>query len=460
MASFPALPSGNNPSIGAAAGYASSAASVLNALNAAAAQHADLLQKQKDKSATDYRTQLEKSFTNSRELTNENYVPTQTYANGDPLPGRPTLMTPEDNPAAAGGSAPITDTDGRQWTKKPALDDTNSFVAAPGSDTEKFLQETTNIKSGTRIPFTHLPAIDGLGTQMRQASETASKRKQVATVTQDASDKAKVLGMDLPVGSEVPIGQLKEVLDALQPKDKADSQVILPGKKGPKGGMLVYDKNTKKTEEVPYPEGSSDELNADQKDRSGDRKLGMERLAEDRAARLSLEGQGKSAAQQARENQAAKDHEAVGLKKQAMQGMAQGYYDAAQTEPGGNYFPPRYLNGIVTQGPPGVMPPKGPKYDALQKDLVTKAKGFEKTAASHQAEQLRIEKAHGWGDAGTTQTPPQQPTQPTVAQPAKAAPAAPKTASIANIRAYAAKNGIPEADAVRKAKAEGYSIGQ
>jgi hypothetical protein len=98
------------------------------------------------------------------------------------------------------------------------------------------------------------------------------------------------------------------------------------------------------------------------------------------------------------------------------------YKDAANTEPGGTYFPPRYVNGIVVPGPSTLMPPKGPGYDARKADLGTTARGLEKTAATHQAAQERIEKARGWGKFASPQTPAapaQTPAQPVAAQPGK-----------------------------------------
>ena len=53
--------------------------------------------------------------------------------------------------------------------------------------------------------------------------------------------------------------------------EPTDQQTVIPGKKGPKGGMIVWNKKTKTTEEVPYPEGTTDELTANQKEQDKDR---------------------------------------------------------------------------------------------------------------------------------------------------------------------------------------------
>ena len=160
-------------------------------------------------------------------------------------------------------------------------------------------------------------------------------------------------------------------------------------------------------------------MTAAQTEADKDRHVRQSELDDARKARQDEASQRLTAAQQARENQAAKDHEAAGLKKEAMQGMAQGYYDAASTNPGGTYFPPRYVNGIVVPGPATLMPSDKDQLADRQKALKSTAQGFEQTAKTHQAEQERIEKAHGWGKFAPPAQAPQAPAQPAAAQPVK-----------------------------------------
>lgn len=197
--------------------------------------------------------------------------------------------------------------------------------------------------------------------------------------------------------------------------EKPDVQSILPGQQGPNGGVLVFDKNSQSVKEVPLPKGSKATMTPAQTEADKDRHVRQSELQETRGARLSDAAQRRADAQSKVEELAARNHEAEGVKKDNMQAMAQGYQDAMGTPAGGTYFPPRLVNGIVVPGPPTLMPEKGDAYNARITDLGTTARGFKKTAATHEAEQKRIEKARGWGEFAPAQT----------AQPQSAAPAKP-----------------------------------
>lgn len=167
MANFPSLPSAENPSIGAAAGYASAAASIHNALMSAANQQADRQQRAKAQATADYQTQLQRDFENHRQMVNEGYIPKQVYANGDPLPGRPTLQTPEDNPAAQGKGQTVTAPDGTQMYKPTpgerdaaALNDTNSFTLSDDLAAEAQKSGLTNIRPGVRYPKADMQSLN------------------------------------------------------------------------------------------------------------------------------------------------------------------------------------------------------------------------------------------------------------------------------------------------------------
>ena len=68
MASFPALPSGNNPAIGAAAGAASSAAGIYNELQRELAAHADRQATLKRQQAQDQTAADKEQFANEQKL--------------------------------------------------------------------------------------------------------------------------------------------------------------------------------------------------------------------------------------------------------------------------------------------------------------------------------------------------------------------------------------------------------
>lgn len=155
----------------AVASTSSAASSLLNGLNEAANQQATQQRLQKDKQDADYRTGLQKNFDNQRLLANEGYVPTQTYANGDPLPGRPTLMTAEDNPAAQGGGPTITDPDGRQYTKKPAVDDTNSVTLSDDLAAQYQKAGIKNAKAGVKYPGTMVDHFNSVLGMYNKAAE-------------------------------------------------------------------------------------------------------------------------------------------------------------------------------------------------------------------------------------------------------------------------------------------------
>lgn len=130
---FPDLPSGNNPSLAALSGLASGAASLSNALTSAANQEAARVATKKAQDTADYQRGQQQDLTNQIELLKNNFVPAQTYAGGyDPPPSRPTLMTPEDNPAAQGDGPTITDRNGQVWKQKTkdqlASEDPRNFV--------------------------------------------------------------------------------------------------------------------------------------------------------------------------------------------------------------------------------------------------------------------------------------------------------------------------------------------
>lgn len=216
-----------------------------------------------------------------------------------------------------------------------------------------------------------------------------------------------------------------------QKDERADTQSILPGQQGPNGGILVFNKDTKSVEEINVPKGSKGVMTAAQteadKDRDALRREGAANRAENKATRADDKAQKHAESQGKVEESYAKAHEAAGIKKDNMQSMAQGYYDAEGTEPGATYFPPRLVNGIVVPGPAATMPSDKDQLAERRKALHTAAVGFQKTAKTHQDEQKRIEKVRGWGQSAPDGAAPAKPAQPVAAPVATPAAPAAKT---------------------------------
>jgi len=322
MPQFAPLPDSYNPSLGAAAGFASSSASVFNALKSAANQQSLLQQRQAAQQATQQATQAHQGLQDELEAIRMGGTPvTGPNANGidpgaapDPNPpkegdngkyptllgrdsrrpqltqaqqdqqnssfgpddpnqrtdmpqSRPTLAQPD--PTSTAGQSAAAPPQQQQAPASPAqsgrdvsrmhqingnwyyfptkseqeqgdLNDSNSFVAKPGSDTEKFLQDQIGMKPGTRIPFSHAGAIGDIQTQLQKASDAADKKSQVGTVTQDLADKAKVQGFDLAVGTKVPLSLMKDVADAVKaPTPKAPKSLRFEPSTNDKGDVTM-----------------------------------------------------------------------------------------------------------------------------------------------------------------------------------------------------------------------------
>jgi hypothetical protein len=315
MASFPALPSGNNPYAAQAAGYASSAASVFNALNAAAQQHQARLDKQKQDDAAQARSDLQRAFENENALRKEGGILNPNT--GSTHPGAPTLKR-DDNPqpgdaapAPQGPGQMVTEpVSGRQYymptaseKEQSALNDTNSFV--PTGQLGAMLQNA-GVKPGTRLkaadshsillalneaqPKDEPYDIDSSGKfQDAQGNPTAvmigrktgtvkmlnfGGQQQPRPQSAQAGDQyaapadGGAPGYDL---SQIRGGQPGGAFALPDKPDKPDVSQIIPGQQGPNGGMLIYDKNSQTAKEIPLPKGSKAVMTAAQKEADADR---------------------------------------------------------------------------------------------------------------------------------------------------------------------------------------------
>ena len=247
MGGFPQLPSSYNPYVGEAAQFATGAAHAYNAVQEAKRQQAIMAQRKAAQQATQDQT----AFMNQLRLHSAGAMPADVT---QPVMTDPKLDTAGSGmfgvPIISDAEAPR-DTGLKKRTANPAipanaqgqyvrdpssgqtsylptagekttmgLNDSNSFVAAPGSDTEKFLQETANIKPGTRIPFSHVAGITGLANEMQKAADTQAKRKQTGKVTQTLHDSLLDVGLDVPVGADIPYERMDSMVKAGQkPKE-------------------------------------------------------------------------------------------------------------------------------------------------------------------------------------------------------------------------------------------------
>jgi hypothetical protein len=451
----PSLDLGSVMSASAAAlnGRRSQEASLQNQLNAAANQQATL-KRQKD---ADYRSGLQNDFKDQLELADKGYTPTQIYPNGDPQPGRPTLQTPEDNPAAQGGGPTVTDTNGRQYTKK-GLDDTNSFTLSDDLAAEAQKAGLTNIRSNTRYPKSDMGP---LNERLAAYHKEIDPEGQVSESGEFTGPDGKTVRMNRGSKSgKLTPAPLPDGYSAATKPDKPDVSQIIPGMQGPNGGPLIYDKTSQSMKEIAPVPGSKGVLNADQQDRSQDRKVRM-READVRDAENQTVREGKKAETQQKIDEIyTKQHNDARAQEETHKSVAQLYWDAASTEPGQYYTVPRIINGVVTSDKQERMPDDRRERDKVGTRLQTLAKTAEGQAAEQSNNAKEIRRKRGWAEFAPAQTavpaasgPPaqkQQPVQPTVAPPAPQVKL--KASDVAD---WAKKNGKDPADALRRAKAKG-----
>lgn len=428
------------------------ASSVLDSLNSAALAAV----KQQQQLAQYQQAQQQRQYENERQLQQQGAVPAE-IENG---PGNSSgFTTRAPNPAAQGGGQMVTEPiSGKKWyvptaseKEQQGLNDSNSFVAAPGSDTENFLQDVANVPPGTRIPFAHVGAVGTLGDQMQKAADAAAKKKQTAIVTKDASDKAAALGLSIPEGAEVPFGQLNEFMQALQPKEKAEkparTRVDLTNFNQP----VSVNEDTNEITPLKLPPGVKRAMSPAQE------QAAIDRETKERESKQETQSKGITKVQQ--------KHDSYLAQEKAFQDQERDQWDlherlakladSTQNPDTTTVYPPKYnaKTGEITEGEPRQMNANlRASLDADSKQAEAKAKALHQRGLDANAQAANIRKSMGWGEFAKPQA------SAAAAGAGQAPTAAPKTATLADIRAYAQKNGIAEADAVRKAKAEGYVI--
>ncbi len=329
MASLPDLPSASNPYAGAAAGYASSASSLLNAFNSAARQAAQQQAAAARQKAIDEQAQAQKQFDNEEKIRAAGGVSSTIEADGSPSDsntGRPTINTakpqPRPNPAAEGyGNPSVEPVSGRTYVFPSADQKNKTFV--PTGGLADALAASTNWDRKT--PITATQAHEWL-----QAVDAAQPKNEPSTLVgqngdiQD-SDGNPVMGFvghntgkftpinmsggsaggpfdaSASQGPQQPRPQSAQAGDqynapanagppgydlsqmgggkqdgafTFQPPQKADKpdvSQIIPNVQGPGGGPVIYDKNSQSTKEVALPKGSKAVMTPAQQEADKDR---------------------------------------------------------------------------------------------------------------------------------------------------------------------------------------------
>lgn len=208
-----------------------------------------------------------------------------------------------------------------------------------------------------------------------------------------------------------------------QKADKPDVSQIVPGYQGPNGGLLTRDTTSNTVSEVPLPAGSKQTMTAAQTEADKDRHVAQDRLAEDRATRVSAADQAK--ADRATKAQAVVQgkHDDYQSREQDQWQLHQRYADLANptVNPNGSTVSlPAYnaKTGEISDGQPRTM------SDQLRSTMIDQANQAQRKALEQHGYAAGIRKSMGWGEfakpAQSASQAPQQPAQPTAAPAATA----------------------------------------
>lgn len=461
-----------NPYITGHDNTAGAAVSLANALNSAAQQQQQYQDAQRRQGIADDQRQFE----NERQLQKDGYVPAQTYPNGDPAPGRPTLQTPEDNPQAQGGGpSTVEPQSGRRYVQKPALDDTNSF---PLTDEIRAMASEygVNLPANGRAPFSLLGSLHTAAELHKMQHPDPETQSPDPAIQATGPDGKRVLLNRGAKSGKLSLAQFPEGTSYAPPEkaERPDASQVIPGQQGPNGGLVVFDKTNQSTSEVPLPPGSKPQMTASQTEADKDRHE-REGVAKDARAQLEED-------RQERNNERdRKTHDEYLTKESIQKGVAQGYWDARGTPDGGVYRSPRVVNGVITEGPQALMP-KGKDdngknlSDPVRARLRTLATEAENQARQNNKSAQQIRSQHGWGEfaaqggntpqagasqqggnspAAATQKPAVPAAQPAAARPAAPAQPAGKKYTASEIATWAKQNGKLVTDAMQRAKKAG-----
>jgi hypothetical protein len=281
MGGFPALPSPWNSAVNSAEGFASGAAHIYNQAQEAKRQAATQKRLQQQQQAAQDQT----AFMNQLRLHNAGAMPAEVTQSvmtdpkletaGSGMFGVPIISNaeaPRDtglkkrtaNPAIPAGAQ-------GQYVRDPAsgqtaylptpgekqqatLNDSNSFVAPPGSKLESDLR-TFGVQPGTRITDAHMNQFRGLQKDLDAESDKAKKGQQVGTVTQPLSDDLAKHGWNVPVGTQVPFGNMATVSGITKPTPTPKKTLHWERSTDDKGAVHVraYDEDGLLASEHTYP---------------------------------------------------------------------------------------------------------------------------------------------------------------------------------------------------------------
>jgi len=488
---FPQLPSGNNPSLGAAAGAGSGAASIFNSLQSALNQASQLKQRQQAEETARAHQAFEDKIKLVGLGAREDADTGSTHPNG------PTLKLGDKDQDSARQSrkgTTIKDPQGGPDQYIPskgekdaeALNDTNSIVAPPGSQLEAQLQEEAGIPAGTRIPHAALPHLMALHDKLhpKAPSETFEPfnikvNGKEHTVMKGSRGTWKKFDPssafnDPESGDAGP----QPVTSAFAAQEKGAippgtqlSQGNAPG--AAPGGVFSLPEKAERKEtaddwvrimtdpssdpkEVTRATAALKLWRAPGTEAQKDREIAMGRLAEDRATRLSNEAQRMAANNDdlSPKQKRIVSSQIVSANKVKMTRMQQ-----AEREFRLNLREAGQDVGKVKSAKSRLLEEKQSAQDEFESALNQFNQNVQHVTLSNDPAKPNPPLVQGPPTQRAPQAPTQAP-QSSAAQPVKASPAASKKTSLATVRAYAQKNNLSEADAIRKAKAEGYSIGQ
>jgi len=500
MGSYPALPSGNNPAAGLAAGFASSAASgngLMSRLQAAAQQKAEL-QRQKDAAAA---TAKQQGFADQMEAVKagglRSDLTSSPYANTPATTPEGYAMPPEEdkgpfpNPKAQGAGQTVSTPGGIDYyiptaseKEQSGLNSSNSFVPPKGSALEAQLQKEIGYQRGDRIPLAHVSALTGLHKALNEHEEFGEPKdvydpegNVVDTLRYGKNGGVMRANPTPSSGPSTPGARNGGAFDVNQQAgyratrpaaEKPDVSQIIPGMAGPNGGPLIYDRTSQSMKEIPPVPGSKQTMTAAQTEADKDRDTARANRREDKA---DAAAQREQAREQADRDRAQKQIDIFNTREQEQHQLRQ-EYGKVLSQPNTNSKESNQLPVMVVDPKSGRETPMTEERRAYFQSQYDKATGMADTW--HQ-QAVKLIQRHG-GDTGQTPaatsagtpqpTPAKSPAQPVAAPAASpgkgtAAPAAPaqaKTVGLAQVRAYAKAKGVTEAEAIKAAKAEGFSI--
>jgi len=404
MASFPALPSGNNPYAAQAAGYASSAASVFNAIRSAAAAHEAQAYKQKQDAANQQRGDLQQQFQNFNELAKQGAVQqTLTRPDTGPLDGVPGGLPDEaageryPNPAAQGAGRTITEPkSGQEYYIPTDAEKARSKVDNdPGSvtlsdDLAKTYQDAglTNAKAGVKYPGSMLEHFNSVLALHNKAAEPEAMEPVPGNFSgQDGKPVMLHRGQKSGKLAVAPLPDGVSIADKPEKTARSENE---------NDWIRIATDPTSDPKEVVRAKAA---LDLQKKMRPAtDAQIGMNERAhvreQDKADALS---QKRTDSQLKAQGIVADKHDAFQSKERDQWDLSHRYAeltDPTKNPDGGTVFLPSFneKTGEITDGPPRTM------NSALRATFVQNSAQAQRKAVEHQQNAAKVRKSMGWGE--------------------------------------------------------------